>query len=122
MFETTPDYKSPINRSNRYKQNRELMKTETYTGLGYNFQIHDLFVTETAGSIQDRTRERLVPSDAPVVASRKVLMKAIQDVQEGREPPRMRINPKTNSARNIVSVYGTITKTTDWRDHCREKE
>jgi len=115
-FEITPDYKSTLNKSNRYKQNRESMRTESYTGTGQNFQLHDLLITETIGNLQDRTQEHLMPSDAPVVISRKVLMKAVRDVQEGLEPPRM------NRSRNIVSLYGTIPSSTDWKEYCKERE
>ena len=40
-------------------------------------------MVEGAGLVQDRTNEHLVESDVPIVASRKVLMKAIRDVQGG---------------------------------------
>jgi phthalate 4,5-dioxygenase len=114
-FEMTPDYKSRLSKSNRYGQNRASMERESYSGTGYNFQLHDLLITETAGAIQDRSREHLVASDAPLVISRKLLLKAISDVQEGLEPPRMK-------SRNIVSIYGKISSSVDWKDYCRQKE
>jgi hypothetical protein len=98
------------------------MKTQSYSGMGMNFQLHDLLITESAGAVQDRKREHLVASDAPLVASRKIMLKAIQDVKQGKEPPRMTLNPTTNRIRNIVSLYGTIPSSTDWRTYCREKE
>ena len=72
--------------------------------------------------MQNRTREHLVPSDAPLVASRKVMLKAIQDVQQGWEPPRMKMKPASNRVRNVVSLYGMIPSSTDWKSYCREKE
>ncbi|HLN84885.1 MAG TPA: Rieske 2Fe-2S domain-containing protein [Candidatus Limnocylindrales bacterium] len=121
-FETTPDYKSKLNKSNRYNQNQALMKSQSYSGTGNNFQLHDLLITECAGTVQDRTREHLVASDAPLVASRKVMLKAILDVQQGLEPPRMKMKPTSNRLRNVVSLYGTISSSTDWKSYCREKE
>jgi phenylpropionate dioxygenase-like ring-hydroxylating dioxygenase large terminal subunit len=121
-FEMTPDYKSKLNQSNRYYQNRDAMKAESYSGTGYNFQLHDLLITESQGAVQDRTREHVVPSDAPLVASRKLLLKAIQDVQRGLEPPRMGKIANGSRLRNIVSIYGTIPSSSDWKAYCREKE
>jgi phenylpropionate dioxygenase-like ring-hydroxylating dioxygenase large terminal subunit len=114
-FEMTPDYKSTLNKSNRYGQDRASMQTKSYSGTGYNFQLHDLLITETAGAIQDRSREHLVASDAPLVISRKLLLNAVRDVQQGSEPPRMK-------SRNIVSIYGKIPSSADWKEYCRQKE
>jgi hypothetical protein len=121
-FEMTADYRSKLTQANRYNQNRATMRTQTYSGTGMNFQLHDLLITESAGAVQDRNREHLVASDAPLVASRKIMLKAIQDVKQGKEPPRMTLNPTANRLRNIVSLYGTIPSSTDWRKYCREKE
>jgi phthalate 4,5-dioxygenase len=121
-FETTPDYKSRLNKSNHYNQNRDLMKSQSYSGTGNNFQLHDLLITECAGAVQNRAREHLVPSDAPLVASRKVMLKAIQDVQHGLEPPRMRMKLASNRVRNVVALYGMLPSSTDWKSYCREKE
>ena len=59
------------------------MRTSCYSGIGYNFQMQDLCITEGIGAIQDRTQEHLAPSDAPIVAARKLMLKAIDDVQAG---------------------------------------
>ena len=121
-FEMTADYKSKLNRSNRYRQDRATMKSQSFSGIGYNFQLQDLLITESAGPLQDRSREHLVASDAPLVASRKVMLKAIQDVQRGLEPPRMGKAANADRPRNIVSLYGVIPRSTDWKAYCREKE
>ena len=31
------------------------METQTFTGMGFNFQAHDAFATESQGPVQDRT-------------------------------------------------------------------
>src|SRR6185437_7232417 len=74
--EITPDYRSVRNKANRYLQDRASMKRETFSGIGFNFDAHDLCVIEGAGPIQDRTQEHLASSDMPVVVARKVRMKA----------------------------------------------
>jgi len=84
--ELTADYRLTRNRSNRFQQDRDSMKTQTFTGMGINFQVHDAFATESQGPIQDRTNEHVVSSDKAIVAARKLLMNGMKDVREGREP------------------------------------
>src|SRR5919201_4154091 len=54
--ELGPDYHPLRTMANRYLQDREEMKTQTFAGLGRYFYAHDAVATETAGPIQDRTR------------------------------------------------------------------
>lgn len=118
----TEDYHCVLNKSNRYLQNRESMKSTSYSGLGYNFQAQDLCITEEMGPIQDRTKEHLVPSDAPLVISRKLLINAIKTVQENRQPPHMRVDPGFNCQRRVVSLYGTIPSGVNWKSYCKKLE
>ena len=85
--ESTADHRLVRNKSNRYLQDRASMKSAAYSGLGTNFLPHDVCVTEGAGAIQDRTQEHLGSTDKGVVAARLVLLRAIRDVQNGREAP-----------------------------------
>ncbi len=82
----TPDQRPVRNRSNRYLQDREEMETKSFGGMGAFFPAHDAYATESQGAIQDRTREHLVSSDQAIVAGRKLLLKAIDDVKAGRDP------------------------------------
>ena len=84
--ELQPDYRMIRTKANRYLQDRASMKDKTFSGIGYNFQAQDACVIEGAGKIQDRTKEHLVTSDKAIVAARKLLLKGIQDVKEGRDP------------------------------------
>ena len=118
----TDDYKPIRNMSNRYMQDRESMKSESYSGIGFNFQVQDVCVTEGMGAVQDRTQEHLVASDAPIVISRKVLMKAIQDVQKGHEPPGVVRESKGNRFPGVIGTAGFIPDTVDWKDHCKALE
>lgn len=119
--ETTGDYESVRNKQNRYLQDRESMKTESYSGIGHVFQAQDLCVTEGAGYVQDRTQEHLVASDAPIVASRKILLQAIQDVEEGRDPANVVRDPARNHFR-IISTYGFLPPAVTWKEYCRQLE
>ena len=119
--ETTPGYKSTLNKSNRYMQNRESMKKEVYCGIGFNFDAHDLCVIEGAGPIQDRTKEQLASSDMPVVVARKVRIKAIRDLQEGREPRNVIRDSKLNQFR-LVSTSEVVSSAKTWRERVKELE
>jgi hypothetical protein len=121
------DYKPLANKTNHYRQDRESMKVESYSGLGkrpdggITFQIQDLWATEGQGSIQDRTREHLMPSDQAVLASRKILVTAIRDLQEGREPANVTRDPAKNRF-PIVSLNQVLPDSKHWRERAKELE
>ena len=83
------DYRPLNNRANRYNQDRASMGHEGYCGLGLNFQVQDLCVTEGMGPIMDRTKEHLTSMDRPMVAARKLLLKSIRDLEEKAASRRM---------------------------------
>ncbi len=115
-----PDYRPLVGKANRYGQDRSLMQDQVYCGIDYPNPIQDLCVVEGAGRVQDRTNEHLVESDVPVVASRKVLMKAIRDVQEGIDPPHVIRDPEANRFPQIVATFGVIPSATPWQDHLEQ--
>jgi hypothetical protein len=93
------------------------MKDESYTGIGYVFQAHDLCVVEGAGAIEDRAKEHLTSSDMAIVAARKLLLKGIQDVQEGRDAPHVVRDPKANHFLHLVTRGEVIPSSTDWKEY-----
>jgi phthalate 4,5-dioxygenase len=116
--DVTPDYRPTYNRSNRYGQDRASMRNGSYSGMRANFQVHDLFATECAGPIQDRTQEHLAVSDRPIIEARKIMLAAIKDVQEGRDPPGVVRDPAQNRFPRIATTYGIIPSDVDWKAHC----
>ncbi len=84
--------------------------------------MHDLFATESQGSIQDRTREHLVTSDKAIVAQRKQLLKAIKDVQEGRDPLHVIRDPKNNSFPHMVVISEVVPTSNDIKDYVQKVE
>jgi len=82
----TPDYRSARNAGNRWRQDRAEMKERTFAGLGFSFQEHDLWATESQGPISDRTTEHLGASDRAVIQMRRQLLRAIEEVGAGRDP------------------------------------
>ena len=91
---TDATYHSPRTMANRYMQDREEQKHDTFAGMGPVFVVQDAYATETAGAIQDRTQEHLPASDAPLAALRRMMLRAIKDVQQGKDPPNVIRRPE----------------------------
>ena len=88
--EMTDDYRLIRSKANRYLQDRDSMRDQSFSGIGFNFQAQDLCVTEGEGPVQDRTQEHLVTSDKAIVAARKRILSGLRDVQDGGEAPSVR--------------------------------
>ena len=116
----TPDYRSMRHKGNRYEQNRPSMRNEGYSGMGLNFQIQDLCVTEGMGPIMDRTQEHLTAMDRPMIAARKVLLNAITELQAGREPVNVARDPQHNRFQ-LVACEDLVPESMNWKEHIRAK-
>jgi phenylpropionate dioxygenase-like ring-hydroxylating dioxygenase large terminal subunit len=87
-IDVDPDngFRSVRNRANRYLIDRHVQKTQTYTGItGINTQ--DRAVQESMGAIADRSLERLGTTDRAIIAARRFLLQAIENLDEGLDPP-----------------------------------
>lgn len=118
----TSDYRLVRNEANRFMQDRDSMKTKTYAGMGTGFQAHDAFATASQGAIQDRAEEHLVSSDKAIVAARKLLEKAIRDVQEGREPPHVVRESSKNRFPHLLVLSDMIPNAGDWKEYTKGLE
>ena len=119
--EMAEGYRLTRNRENRYLQDRESMKTENFTGLGLNFQAHDIVATESPGPIQERMNEHLVSSDKAIVAGRKLLIQAIKEVQEGKDPLHVIRDPSKNRFDHLLAMTEVIPVSEDWKSHLQRK-
>ena len=81
-----PDYKPIFGRANAWGFNAEEQRTKTFTGMGFDINIHDQFACESQGQIQDRTQENLGSSDKGIVLYRRILMDAIRKSEAGEAP------------------------------------
>jgi phthalate 4,5-dioxygenase len=73
------------NASNDFGMSRERQKTVNYTGIeGTNTQ--DFAVQESMGPIYDRTKEHLGSADTAIIQMRRLLLDAVRDVGEGKDP------------------------------------
>jgi len=93
-----PDYRPRLGRATSYGFDLQQQKTQTYTGMGHDINVHDPWAVESQGAIQDRTREHLGQSDKAIVAYRRLLLGAIEDVAQGRRPM---MTPGREAARAI---------------------
>ena len=116
----TADFRLNRNPGNRYLQDREEMKTKTFSGMGPWFPVHDAFATESQGPVQDRAREHLVSSDQAIVAARKLLLKAVHDLRDGKEPQHVLRDPSKNRFPHLQVVSEVLPATTDLRCTLRE--
>jgi len=80
------NFRSVRNRSNRYKIDRQMQKTQTYTGItGTNTQ--DRAIQESMGAMANRSLEHLGTTDRAIIAARRILLRAIRTVEDGGDPP-----------------------------------
>jgi hypothetical protein len=80
-----PDYTSRRNKRNQYGFNVHEQLTATYTGMGFDINVHDQWAVESQGPIQDRTREHLGTTDKGIIAYRRLLVDAIEKTQAGEK-------------------------------------
>ncbi|HLF76794.1 MAG TPA: Rieske 2Fe-2S domain-containing protein [Dehalococcoidia bacterium] len=101
-------FRSIQNRSNRYEIDRQVQKTKTYTGIpGINVQ--DRAVQESMGRIAERSLERLGTTDRAIIAARRSLLNAIEDMEAGKDPPGV-----SASYYNLRPGEIVIPKDTSW--------
>ena len=110
------DYRRIRNLGNNYLQNRELQRTASYTGIeAFNPAEQDGCATESMGAIWNRSKEHLGYSDKTIIALRKMLLRAVSDVAEGKEPPHIIRDPQQNDFSKLRSIKGVLPAGTDWR-------
>ena len=81
-----PDYRPTVGRHNGWGFDAEEQRSRTFTGMGFDINIHDQWACESQGRIQDRTRENLGTTDKGIVLYRRLLLDAIRKHQAGEKP------------------------------------
>jgi nitrite reductase/ring-hydroxylating ferredoxin subunit len=81
-----PDYKPIHGRANGWGFSASEQQTKTFTGMGFDINIHDQFACESQGPIADRTKENLGSTDKGIVLYRRLLVDAIKKLQNGEKP------------------------------------
>ncbi len=117
---TLPDYVPIHGRHDNWNFNPEEQRTRTFLGMGEeDINLHDQWAVESMGAIQDRTREHLGTSDKVIMANRRVLLKAIDAVEQGDEPPLM-LNAEQAAALNGPDTMDCIAPAGDWQRFWQE--
>jgi phthalate 4,5-dioxygenase len=84
--EVLPGFRPRENLQNNYLIDRDLQRSESFTGIK-SVPAQDWAVQERQGGpIFDRSLEHLVSADSSIIAVRQRILKAVRDLQEGVEP------------------------------------
>jgi phthalate 4,5-dioxygenase len=101
-----PDYKPIFGRSNGWGFSAEEQQKATFTGMGFDINIHDQFACESQGPIQDRTRENLGSTDKGIVLYRRILLDAINRNEKGETPLMVLDQEKAVQLKGPVAIDG----------------
>lgn len=105
-----------------YPQDREEIKRgETFAGLGQSFAYHDALIVEAQGAIADRTSEILGAEDKSVALVRRVMLEAMTDVEEGRDPPHIIRDPADNHFPELIVLAEVVPAGKDPAAHVAER-
>jgi phenylpropionate dioxygenase-like ring-hydroxylating dioxygenase large terminal subunit len=103
-------FRSFKNRGNNYRLDRQVQKTESFTGIdGINTQ--DRAIQESMGAIVDRSREHLGPADKAIIQARRLLLDAVRTVQAGGTPRGV-----APSYYTLRADEGVLPRDADWRE------
>lgn len=72
-------------RENDYLQDRQAQRSASFTGIP-SAQLQDLAIQESQGRIHDRSLEKLMKTDMPIVMCRRLLLQAAQELADGVLP------------------------------------
>jgi nitrite reductase/ring-hydroxylating ferredoxin subunit len=117
----TSDFHHIRDASNRYGQDRQEMLTRSFLGMGEAFQTHDNWASESEGPVLDRTAERLAYGDQPIIAARRMMLRAIRQIQEGQEPPNIVRKPSDNGYEHLVTIQEVFPEGVDWHEVWKER-
>ena len=79
------DYVPVQNKDNDYLMNRNVQKTENFTGID-GIPNQDAAVQESMGPIVDRSKEHLGTSDSAIIAFRKLMLQLAKELQKAKAP------------------------------------
>ena len=113
--EIGPDYHRLRNPRNHYLQDREVQRTQTFTGI-QNFLNHDSCATETMGPRFDRSREHLGVSDKAVIAVRRHMIEAAKTFEQGGQPPTIVARQEEIDMRHVDTLAELVPANIHWRE------
>jgi len=114
-----PDYLPRRNRANDWGYDPKEQATETFTGMGFDINVHDQWACESMGAIQDRTRENLGSTDKAIVLYRRLLNQAI-DVAAKGETPLMKLGPADAAALTGPETLDGVAPADAWEPYWKD--
>jgi phthalate 4,5-dioxygenase len=103
-------FRSKRNRQNNYLLDRQVQKTESFTGID-GINVQDRAIQEGMGPIVDRSREHLGPADRAIIQARRLLLEAVRVVSEGGTP--RGIEPTYTT---LAAAEAVMPREADWRE------
>jgi len=103
------------NRSNDYLLDYEAQKTRRFSGVP-TIPLQDQAMTESMGTVMNRTTEHLGSTDAGIIRVRRALMLAARGLEDGHVPPGV----DQPDIFRIRSASGLLPKDTAWIDGTSE--
>lgn len=120
-----PDYAPLKNVENHWGFDATEQRTATYTGMGDDINVHDQWAVESMGAIQDRTQENLATTDAGIMRYRRMLRRAIRQVQNGEEDglPMQGLDPASITGPVSIDAIGSLDEGWEavWRKGDRDR-
>ena len=116
-----PDWKKTANKDNDYLIDREMQKNKVYAGIPFGPHTQDAVVTESMGPIADRENEHLGLCDAQPARMREIMLKAVREVQAGKDAPGVAFREEDN-VWPIRMPHVTLPPGIDWRDEDAVRE
>ncbi|MCF6320681.1 MAG: aromatic ring-hydroxylating dioxygenase subunit alpha [Rhizobiaceae bacterium] len=116
-----PDYAPLKNKRNDYGYDPAEQDSVTYTGMGLDINVHDQWAVEGMGEIQDRTHEHLGKSDVAIIAYRKKLRGAIDELAKGNFDKLPMGSTDAASIKGPVSI-DTLAPSDSWKNSWREAD
>jgi phthalate 4,5-dioxygenase oxygenase subunit len=104
------------NRENDYLIDREVQSTSSFTGVD-GVHTQDQMITESMGTIVDRTNEHLGSSDAMVIRTRVRVLAAAKALRDHGTPPPARDTPEVYGVRSGSVV---LPRDADWLETTRQ--
>jgi phthalate 4,5-dioxygenase len=111
-----PDYVPRVGKHNRYGFNAQEQLAQTFTGMGQDINVHDQWAVEGQGPIQDRTKEHLGTTDKGIIAYRRLLSAAIDQVDAGQAPMMVLDSTQARQVSGPLTVDG-IAPADEWRSY-----
>jgi phenylpropionate dioxygenase-like ring-hydroxylating dioxygenase large terminal subunit len=94
---------------NDFQMSQEARQDGNFSGVS-DFVSQDFMVTESMGTIYDRSQEQLGSTDRAITRMRHVLLSAAKGLAEGKEPPAV-----TGDFRSIRGAEKILEPDEDWR-------